>query len=272
MSMETIESTTALTTRVLAPNPGPMTLDGTNTYIVRGADAAGAVVVDPGPADEGHLDRIVASGRIELILLTHHHIDHVEAAPELSRRTGAPVRAWKTSLCIGAEPLGDGERVEAGGVGIDVVHTPGHSADSVSFLLREDRRPEGDIAGSILTGDTILGRGTTIIAGADGSLGDYLSSLDALLALGPGLKVLPAHGPALPDLATIVREYLDHRLRRLAQVEEALRALRLRASSDDDTVRAVTDRVYADLAPELRFAGEETTRAQLVYLAERGEA
>ncbi|MGX1703104.1 MBL fold metallo-hydrolase [Microbacterium sp. NPDC055357] len=259
--------TSALTTRVLAPNAGPMTLDGTNTYVLRAPGATGAVVVDPGPLDDDHLARITAEGPVELILLTHHHIDHVEAAPELARRTGAPVRAWDASLCADAAPLQPGEQLEAAGIRIDVMHTPGHTADSVCLRLPDDATLDGAATASVLTGDTILGRGTTIIAPPDGSLGAYLASLETLQRTGADTLALPAHGPVLPDLAAIARRYLAHRRLRLEEVQAALADLGIPASTDDDTVSAVTDRVYPQIAPDVRFAAEASTFAQLAYLA-----
>lgn len=264
-----IEQWSALVTRILAPNPSLMTLDGTNTLIVRAPGSERVVVIDPGPDDEEHLARIEDQGAIELILLTHHHIDHVEAAPLLARRAGAPVRAWEPSLCIDGAPLRDGERVDVGGVSIEVIHTPGHSADSVCFVLRGDS--DSDARGSALTGDTILGRGTTIIAEPDGSLGDYLRSLKNLADLGPGVRVLPAHGPKLTDLAAVAADYLEHRKQRLAEVEATLGELDLPIAADEETVAAVAARVYGELPLELRFAGNATTRAQLEYLVEQGQ-
>ncbi len=257
---------TGLVTRVLAPNPGPMTLDGTNTYVIRAPGSSRTVVVDPGPADAAHLGRVRDLGEPELILLTHHHLDHTAAAEEFSRATGAPVRAVDEALCIDALPLEDGEVVEAGGVRLRVVATPGHTADSVSFHLPDDTALGGDDAGcgSVLTGDTILGRGTTVILPPEGSLADYFATLDRLETIGPAL-VLPAHGPQLPDLTAIVVEYRAHRRRRLHEIGAAIE--RLRAAGEEATVSAVADIVYADVPANVRFAAEATVAAQLEYLA-----
>ena len=182
---------------LLAPNPGPMTLDGTNSYLLSGNGGRSSVIVDPGPLHDGHLDGLAAVGDVELILVTHRHHDHTEGAAALAAAVGAPVRAADPTFCVGGEPLRDGETVTAAGLDIGVLGTPGHTADSVCFLLTSDspERPYG----SVLTGDTILGRGTTVIAPPDGSLRDYLGSLRVLAALGHAF-VLPAHGPQLPDL------------------------------------------------------------------------
>lgn len=243
--------------RVLAPNPGPMTLDGTNSYVL--GTGATRVVVDPGPLDEGHLARLAEHG-VELVLITHHHADHTESSERFHALTGAPVRALDPAQCVGGAPLVDGEVIDAAGVRIRVVATPGHTADSVSFHLPDDGRH-----GSVITGDTVLGRGTTVIMHPDGSLKNYLASLHTLRALGPAI-VLPAHGPELPDLVAACDHYLEHRRMRLGQIESALAARGLAASLDDATVAAVTDAVYSDISPQVRFAAEASVKAQLVYL------
>lgn len=261
---------TTLVTRVLAPNAGPMTLDGTNSLVVRAPGHAAAVVVDPGPDDAAHLEALRALGDVELILLTHHHHDHTEAAARFAELTGAPVRAFDPRLCIDGPPLDDGETITAGGVRIDVVFTPGHTADSVSLHLPDDEPPAAEPAastrqGSMITGDTILGRGTTIIAHPDGSLGSYLRSLERLKAYG-AITVLPAHGPVLPSLADICRTYASHRRMRLDQVRATLAGLGLEPSGDTTVVTAVVDTVYADVDASVRFAAEASVRAQLEYL------
>jgi glyoxylase-like metal-dependent hydrolase (beta-lactamase superfamily II) len=149
----------------------------------------------------------------------------------------------------------------AAGVEIRVLATPGHTSDSVCFHL-----PQDGPHGSVLTGDTILGAGTTVLDYPDGTLADYLGSLDRLERLGPA-TVLPAHGPVLPALDEVVRAYRDHRLGRLEQVRGALRALGADAvASVEAGVRAVTDLVYADVDPAVRRAAELSVAAQLDYL------
>lgn len=244
----------------LAPNPGPMSLDGTNSYVISSPDADGVVVVDPGPLDDEHLAALQSAGPVELVLITHHHRDHTEASARFHDLTGAPVRAFDPACCHGGNSLADGEVLSGAGVRINVLATPGHTADSVCFHL-----PDDGLSGSVLTGDTILGRGTTVLSYPDGTLGDYLHSLDALESLGEA-AVLPAHGPALPNLGEVTRAYRTHRLERLDQVRAALLTLGLSPVSAD--VGSVTDRVYADVDPSVRRAAEQSVAAQLHYLRE----
>lgn len=250
--------TSAFTRSVLAPNPGPMTLDGTNGYVIAAPDAATVVIVDPGPLNDEHVARLVGSRPVELVLLTHHHIDHTGAAPYINELTGAPVRALSPAECIAADPLIDGEMITAAGVRIEVVATPGHSRDSVCFFL-----PDDGIDGTMLTGDTLLGHGSTLLTYRDGDLGDYLTSLDRLQAYG-GATVLPGHGPVLPNLDDACKAARIHRQARLASVREALDQLGAAASAED-----VADIVYADTAEPLRKAALNAVRSQLAYL--RGE-
>lgn len=245
-----------MTQFVLAPNPGPMSLDGTNSYVLRVPGQPGCVVVDPGPDDETHLQALAAAGPVELILVTHRHADHTAGSVRLHELTGAPVRAADTVHCHGGgAPLQHGEVLHAAGLEIREVATPGHTSDSFCFHLAGDG-PHG----SVLTGDTILGRGTTMLDYPDGTLGDYFSSLDKLEALGPA-TVLPAHGPVLPSLVDVVRAYRSHREERLAQVRAALGSLGAEASAGD-----VADAVYADVDPSVRRAAETSVAAQLHYL------
>jgi glyoxylase-like metal-dependent hydrolase (beta-lactamase superfamily II) len=240
-------------TLLLAPNPGPMTLDGTNTWILRAPGAERATVVDPGPLDEEHLRRIAEHGPVERILITHGHHDHVEGAARLSGMLGgAPVRAGSPVHCLGGEPFDPRESLDGNGLEIRVMETPGHTSDSVSFLVEcgTDR--------AMFTGDTMLGRGTTVVAPPDGDLGDYLGSLELLSAY-PDVLMLPGHGPARSDTAERARFYLGHRRERLAQVAAALAA-------GAETPGAVVGLVYPDLDPGLRFAAEWSAAAQIEYL------
>ncbi len=265
-----IESWTECVTRVLAPNPGPMTLDGTNTLVLRRPGSYRTVVVDPGPRDSLHLRRILKLGEVELILLTHRHHDHSDSAGILSRVTGAPVRAADPTHCVKAAPLADGEQINAAGLSVSVIATPGHTADSVSFHLKRDHDLiDSSPRGSLLTGDTILGRGTTVIAAPDGSLSDYLATLDRLMSL-DDTAVLPGHGDPHHDVAATASAYREHRLRRLAQVEAAVDSLVDAEPPVAPTVEAVTDLVYAEVRADVRFAAEMSVAAQLDYLSAEG--
>ncbi|HEY7101231.1 MAG TPA: MBL fold metallo-hydrolase [Mycobacteriales bacterium] len=236
---------------LLARNPSPMTLDGTNTWLLRAPGSESCLVIDPGPDDPEHLRAVVAAaGEVTGILLTHGHLDHSAGAAALRALTRAPVRALDPAKRLGGEGLSEGDVVAAAGVEVRVLATPGHTADSLCFAV-------GD---AVLTGDTVLGRGTTVVAHPDGRLADYLDSLRRLHELGTR-AVLPGHGPELPDLAAITSAYLAHREERLEQIRAALDQLGPDAAAMD-VVRVV----YADVDPVLWPAAELSVRAQLEYL------
>lgn len=237
---------------LLADNPGKMTLDGTNTWILRAEGSADCVVVDPGPKDSDHLDAVAATGNVVLTLVTHRHRDHTGGLKRFHRRTGAPVRAIEDKYVLGdATSLTDGEVITAAGLSISVLATPGHTADSVSFVLDD----------AVLTGDTILGRGTTVLDPKDGTLADYLNSLDKLEAVGEGRIALPGHGAEVPDTAEVARFYRTHRLDRLAQVEKALVEL-----GADAKPMQVVKHVYSDVDKKLWPAARMSVKTQLAYL------
>lgn len=248
-------------------NPGPMTLDGTQTFVI--ATPQGAVVVDPGDDDAAHQGALAALGPVRLILVTHRHHDHTGGLARLRALTGAPSRGFSPEFSVGAPPLTDAELIpldhaaSGGALDLRVLATPGHTSDSVSLVL--ERAGE---ALAVLTGDTILGRGTTIIDHPDGRLGDYLGSLERLRALGP-VPTLPAHGGFPGPVDALAQAYLDHRLGRLRQVLDAARGLSASGKAVD--VGAVTDVVYAEVDASVRPAAEHTVSAQLALLAERGE-
>ncbi|WP_405931597.1 MBL fold metallo-hydrolase [Streptomyces sp. NBC_00827] len=248
---------------VLAPNASAMTLDGTNTWILAEPDSELAVVIDPGPLDDVHLRNVVdaaekAGKRIALTLLTHGHPDHAEGAVRFAGLTGTKVRALDPALRLGDEGLGAGEVITTGGLELRVVSTPGHTSDSLCFHLPADR--------AVLTGDTVLGRGTTLVAHPDGRLGDYLDSLRRLrsLTVDDGVHtVLPGHGPVLEDAQGAVEFYLAHRAHRLAQIETAV-------ENGHRSPSEVVAHVYADVDRSLWPAAELSVRAQLDYLREHG--
>jgi glyoxylase-like metal-dependent hydrolase (beta-lactamase superfamily II) len=257
LDYERLRQVTELAGVVLADNPSPMTLDGTNTWLLRDDPARrSAVVIDPGPADEAHLQAVLAAaGSVPLILLTHGHPDHSAGARRFAELTGAPVYALDPAHRYGGEGLAEGAVLDGAGVRIEVWRTPGHTADSLCFLL-----PAG-ASRAVLTGDTILGRGTTVVAHPDGVLADYLASLRRLAGLA-GVTVLPGHGPELPDAGAAASYYLAHREQRLDQVRAVL--AELPAASPDQVV----ERVYADVDRALWPAAELSVRAQLAYLRE----
>lgn len=243
---------------VLAANPGLMTLDGTNTWILREPGALRSVVVDPGPLIEAHLDAVLAAaGEVALIVSTHRHADHTEAVQRLAESAGAPARAFDPAYCVDAEPLTEGERIEVDGLRLEILATPGHTTDSLCILLPDDA--------SLLTGDTVLGRGTTVIAHPDGSVGPYLESLRRLRDVVDAQAVqrlLPGHGPVVEDPAGVLDYYRSHREERLEQVRGAVAAGAV-------TARDVVEQVYADVDTALWPAAELSVQAQLDYLAAR---
>lgn len=255
---------TTRATAILAPNPGWMTLDGTNSWLLHEPGSAAAVLVDPGPDDPDHLARVLRAAqerdaRIDLILLTHGHPDHADGAARLHDLTGAPVRALDPAHRLGSEGLVDGDVVELGDLLLEVVATPGHTADSLTFVLPAD--------GALLTGDTILGRGSAVIAHPDGHLGAYLASLARLadLAAGTGASwVLPGHGPACPDPAGLITDYTAHRQQRLALVADALHA----GITDTDALLGVA---YPEVPDALRWAARLSLAAQVEYLTDRAD-
>jgi glyoxylase-like metal-dependent hydrolase (beta-lactamase superfamily II) len=239
--------------RVLAPTPGPMTLEGTNTWIV-GAEPT--VVIDPGPDDPGHLDSVRAdAGRVGVILLTHRHPDHAPGAAALARATGAPVHAWRPES--DESPLAAGQEFSAGdGTVLRAVHTPGHTPDHVVFFAPAPR--------ALFTGDAVLGRGTSVIDPPEGDLGAYLRSLDAMIALHPR-TLYPGHGPAVWAAVEKLEEYRAHREERERQVLEAM-------AEGPRTPGEIVATVYADYPPELTALASRSVLAHLLKLEREGRA
>ncbi len=255
---------------VLAPNPSPMTLDGTRTYLV---GRQRPVVIDPGPALDGHVAAVEAAlggVRPEAILLTHSHADHAGAAPALAERTGAPVWMARGALRGGFAPglvvsrwIGDGDVVECDAGTLSAIATPGHAPEHLAFVLRQGVRSSWDV---LFVGDHLMGEGdTTLVAPPEGDLADYLDSLERLGAAEAEI-MYPAHGPPIPDPAAAVRRYAAHREARIAQVREALR------EGGPARPAALVRRVYgAGLDPALARAAEGSLGAILGYLEKRGE-
>lgn len=248
---------------VLCGNPSYAALEGTNSWVIRAPEDEVSIVVDPGPEDEGHLNSLSAKAeRVGLILLTHRHHDHADGAQRFHQLTGAPVRAFDERYCYGGEPLIDGEIVTLDEVTpqIEVVHTPGHTGDSVSFFVYSDEARESELEG-IITGDTIAGRHTTMISETDGDLGAYLASLATLEERGEAIRLLPGHGPEGEDVAAFARKYIDRRHFRLKQIRDVRERL-----GKDVTVDTLVDEMYQDVDPVLRDAAAQSTRVALRYL------
>ncbi|WP_116450864.1 MBL fold metallo-hydrolase [Blastococcus litoris] len=249
-----------LVTRVLAPNPSGMTLDGTNTYVVGGPGSGQAVLVDPGPDDAAHLAAVEAAldargARCVAVLVTHHHGDHAEAALPWGERFGAPVAAATAAV---AGPRGrvleHGERLALAGTGIDVVGTPGHTSDHLAFRLE---------SGAVLVGDHVLGRGTSVVTHPEGDVVAYLESLRRVHDLGPS-ALYCGHGPELTeDPGAVLDYYLAHRAFREQQL---LAALVAGAGTVDELVAAV----YAEVPRQLWPAAAQSTRATLAKLHAEG--
>ncbi|MDA8209288.1 MAG: MBL fold metallo-hydrolase [Actinomycetota bacterium] len=247
--------------RILAPNASPMTLDGTNTYLVFGVNGA-AYLIDPGPTDSAHFGRIsaeVESRALEPrgVVLTHHHIDHSESAHHFSREWNVPILAGALedpgSPAILVE---DGDSIEVDGQRLTAMHTPGHTADHLCFMLPSRRT---------LTGDHVLGRGTSVVAYPDGDLESYVQSLLRLESSGPR-GMYPGHGPELSEETSgdVLDYYISHRIYRISQVLEAFSDVR---ASVADAVRVI----YGNsIPPGLFFAAELSTRAAVAMLVQRG--
>jgi glyoxylase-like metal-dependent hydrolase (beta-lactamase superfamily II) len=246
-----------LVRRIVAPNPSVMTGPGTNTYLV-GIDEI--VVIDPGPADEGHLDAIAGCGgdRIRWIACTHTHEDHSPGAAGLKERTGAEVLAFdaRDDLVVDRR-LGDGDVIEATEFVLRALHTPGHASNHLCFLLEQERM--------LFSGDHIMEGSTVVIAPPDGDMGDYLASLERLSGLRPRLRsIAPGHGHLIEDPLGKIEEYRTHRLAREAQVVDAL------AAAGRTTIPALVSTIYADVPVELHDWAALSVWAHLRKLAAEG--
>ena len=246
--------------RIRAGNAGPLTLTGTNTYLA----GEPAFVVDPGPADGPHLERVWAAaerrGGLAGIALTHRHSDHAGGVAVLRERSGAPVAAAPepSATAIFEEPgtrglsldaaLRDGDRFGP----FEAIETPGHSLDSISLLA----------GGVLFCGDTVLGEGSVFVAPGAGALARYLESLQRLESL-ELTALCPGHGPVVPDPQAKLREYIEHRLDRERRLLAALERGRRRTQE-------LLDEVWDDVPPALRPAASLTLEAHLEKLGEEG--
>lgn len=264
--------------RLQAPNPGPLTGPGTNTYIVgRGP----FVVIDPGPDDEAHLAAILAAtgGEIEAILVTHSHLDHTALLPRLKAATGAPVYAFGPSGAgqsdvmarlaaegrlggtEGADPdfapdrrLGDEDTVELAGERFTAVHTPGHFGNHLSLSWR----------GSMFSGDHVMGWATTLVSPPHGDLTDFMASCRRLATL-DHQRFFPGHGDPVPDPAARLSDLIAHRTAREDQIRAGL-------NHGPATARALTEAIYTDVPQTLWPAAERNVLAHLIDLTTRGYA
>ena len=229
---------------ILAPNPSPMTLEGTNTYLV--SSPAGTVVVDPGPAIEEHVDAIEqAAGPVHLILTTHGHSDHDEAVPELARRTGA--RVLHAADVCGLFEAGESPHELEIAPGMRALPTPGHTADSISYL----------VDGNLLCGDFVLGRGSSLVTDVAATFRS-LDRAERLVAAGIAVRFLPGHGPQIDDPLATLRMYRKHRLERLEEIRRT-------AARVGPRVEDVCEAVYPDAFGVVKVAAEMVVRAQIEY-------
>jgi glyoxylase-like metal-dependent hydrolase (beta-lactamase superfamily II) len=261
-TMPRVTDLSELTTRVIAPNAGHMTLDGTNTYVIGVPGSGEAVVVDPGPGAPGHRARVEHVLRrrdlgCRLVMVTHHHVDHAEAAKGWADGFGCPLAAPSTRVVgDGVRLVLDGDRFAVSGLTLEAVATPGHCDDHTAYRLPD---------GALLSGDHILGRGTSVVTWPEGDLAAYLSSLRKVLDLGPD-ALYPGHGPEMGhDPGSVIQYYIEHRAYREAQIVEAMAA-------GLDQPGEMVRRIYADVDDLFWPAAECSTRAALAKLVAEGRA
>jgi glyoxylase-like metal-dependent hydrolase (beta-lactamase superfamily II) len=245
-----------LVRRICANNPGIMTGPGTNTYLV-GVDEI--AVIDPGPADDAHLDAVAGCGgdRIRWILLTHTHPDHGPGAAGLKERTGAEILAFDSRDGIEVDgTLGDGDKVEGTEWRLTAVHTPGHASNHLCFLLEEER--------CLFTGDHVMEGSTVVIKPPDGDMAAYLASLERVKAMRTAV-LAPAHGHPIEQPQQVLAWYLEHRREREGAIAAAL--AEVGHATIDDLVAAV----YTDVDPERHPIARHTVYAHLLKLAGEGK-
>lgn len=237
--------------RVLAPNPGAYTLEGTNTWIVGNEPT---FVIDPGPDIPEHLADVAReAGSVGAVLVTHDHPDHAPGAVPFARLVGAPVYAFRLA---GAERLSAGQRVRAGERDLTAVHTPGHASDHMAIFEPVTR--------ALFTGDAVLGRGTSFIDPPDGDLVQYLRSLRRMMDLDPR-SIYPGHGPVVLRARDKLSEYLAHREERETQVVSAL-------ADGPRTITEMVEVIYADHPKEVHPLAARSVLAHLLKLAQEGRA
>lgn len=258
-----VQQVAAAVWRIVAPNPGPLTGPGTNTYVV-GRERP--VVVDPGVDDPAHLARVlaVAGGAVERILCTHSHPDHSPGAAWLRARTGASVHGRPAPDDGHQDPtyapdagLAEGERITVDDTVLRVLHTPGHASNHVCLLLEAERL--------LFTGDHLMSGSTVIIIPPDGSMRLYLDSLRRLQEL-PLAALAPGHGSLMPDPLAEIPRIIAHRL---AREDKLARALGRRGAA---TLDDVLPDVYDDVPATLHGYARYSLLAHALKLVEEGRA
>jgi glyoxylase-like metal-dependent hydrolase (beta-lactamase superfamily II) len=252
--------------RLVAPNPSVMTGPGTNSYILGSEVRA---IVDPGPEDAAHLERLLRLGgdQLAFVLVTHHHRDHAPLGRILADRAGVPLLAF--GHASSPEPdrrLLDGDLLDLGDLSIRVLHTPGHASDHCCFLVDASDAAVSWAGAMLLTGDHVMSGSTVVIAPLDGDMSDYIQSLRRLIGLDIGeFSIAPGHGGIIDDGASKLRSYLDHRLSREQMVEDAL-------SKGPATPQELVPLIYQRLAKSLRGPAASSVWAHLRRLAGLGRA
>ncbi len=244
---------------VLAPNPSPMTLEGTNTYLIRAG--RGSFVIDPGPVIIPHLDAVAAAAKADgrpvvEILVTHGHSDHYPGAAYLSTITGAPVHAHRNAKFPHDRTLDDGALLQAGETTLRAVDAPGHTFDSLAFRLDEEA--------ALFAGDVVIGRGTVVIAPPGGAMRPYQATLRRLLAEhGDAHRLYGGHGNVVEAPRAKLQEYIDHRELREAEILARLR-------EQPATIPQLVARVYAHVERALWPAAARQILAYLEALTHEG--
>lgn len=242
---------------VRASNPGPLTGSGTNTWIYGQGET---VVIDPGPADERHLEQVMATagriGRVVMVACTHHHIDHLEGAARLCELAQAPLAVhFRRATDPRTLPLHDGDRLLVGGGALVAIHTPGHASDHLCFFEESSR--------ILFTGDHVLQGTTSLVVPPDGDMAEYLSSLDRVLRLGPR-RLLPGHGEPIEAAETAIADLIAHRLLREEQILQQLQS----GPAGPDSL---TPRLYASYPPEVLGIAAGMVLAHLQKLEQEGK-